>query len=194
MDKSIKIDHIEQLNNWLLSKGVDPSSWGLHNTKTVQNLWTEIALGESALQDDPPLRVIQVVHIIVRNGNRILVERKQNLGSNGSRYRNQPPSEKIRPGENPIDAALRGIEEELQVQRDRIRLLDSPLSKPEEVRESNSYPGLETKYIIYEVPVEISRLPDKDFWTDESIENRSDPVTKHHWFWAEEETLKIPLM
>lgn len=186
MKSLVEFKSIEQLQKWLNSKEIDYSQWGKDNTKTIQNLWTEICQGESLIQDFPPLRIIQVVQILIRRGGKILVEDKQDLGNDGHRYRGMPPSEKIKPGENMMNAAIRGIEEELQVKRKDITKVLSSIKEKKETRESNSYPGLNTRYIIYEVEAEINNLPEQDFWTSESIDNHTDPVTRHQWKWVRE--------
>jgi hypothetical protein len=171
------------LKAWLDSKGIDTSCWGTGGAKSVENLWAEIIEGESQIQDEPPLRLVRMVKVIIRNGKRILVEAEQEFGENQQRYRGWPPAEKIKPGENQVEAALRCLQEELQVTPSRVEILSST-SEPEQVhQESPSYPGLRTLYGRYEVEVKVASLPHKPFSTIEATHNDGDPVKNHHWLW-----------
>lgn len=61
--------------------GIDTSLWGEGNAKTIGHLWDELREGEARLQDDPPLRLVDAVQIIIRRGKQILVEARQELGN-----------------------------------------------------------------------------------------------------------------
>jgi len=174
---------IQQLSAWMASKGIDTKKWKIGSAKSVKDLWAEIAAGESRIQDDPPLRVVKVVNIVIRSGDTILVEGEQEFGQNQRRHRGILPSEKLKPGEDCIDAALRGIQEELQVEPTRVKVISSSPSPKTVISESQSYPGLHTKYVIYTVEVEIEDLPNEDFNTLEISNNHDDPVQKHIWRW-----------
>lgn len=172
-----------ELKAWLDSKGIDTTYWGTGGAKSVENLWAEIVEGESQLQDEPPLRLVRMVKVMIRDGNRILVEAEQEFGENQQRYRGGPPAEKIKPGESQVEAALRCLQEELQVTPGQVEIL-SWTSEPELVRhESPSYPGLPTNYMRYEVEVKVAGLPREPFSTIETIHDDGDPVKNHHWLW-----------
>lgn len=173
----------QELNQWLLSHGIDTSEWGKHATKPVDSLWSEIVRGESQLQENPPGRVTHIVEMIIRDDDRILIEGEQQLGENQQRYRGRPPGEKIKPDEPPLEAALRGLEEELQVKRIDVEILKTPREPKKTSLESPSYPALKTIYIVYTVEVKISGLPKEDFSTPELSHNEGDPVTIHYWHW-----------
>jgi hypothetical protein len=102
----LKFETIDQLNDWLTAKGIDTTCWGSGGAKSVENLWCELAEGESQLQDEPPLRLVQIVNVLIRAGNRLLVEAGQEFGESQYRYRGMPPSEKLKPGESPVQAAI----------------------------------------------------------------------------------------
>ena len=177
----IQFENIHQLREWLEANGVNLERWGRSDAKSAEDLWKEISSGESQIQDDSPLRMIHVVNIIIRSGDRILVEEGQQLGRNQKRYRGFPPAEKVKAGESHIDAAIRGLKEELQISPDSIRIVSSSVAPQISIHESQSYPGLRTQYTIHEVEVETDNLPDENFWTNET--NVDDPVAKHHWKW-----------
>lgn len=180
----LTFENINQLNEWLTSKGIDTTQWGQGDAKSVENLWAEIGQGESQLQDEPPLRVVRMVNLIIRDGPRILLEAEQEFGENQQRYRGHPPAEKIKPGESQVEAALRCLSEELQVTPDRVEIL-AWSEKPEQVRqESPSYPGLPTNYVRYEVEAKVAGLPSDPFWTTETGRDDGDPVKNHQWLWT----------
>jgi ADP-ribose pyrophosphatase YjhB (NUDIX family) len=151
--------------------------------KTVENLWAELAEGESQIQDDPPERQVQIVNIMIRAGDRLLVEGEQEFGANQSRFRGKPPAEKLKPGEDPVEAAVRCLHEEMEVDPRRVQIL-SWTEAPEPVRlDSPSYPGLATTYLRYEVEASVEGLPDQPFTTQETAHDDGDPVTSHQWLW-----------
>jgi hypothetical protein len=115
-----------ELKTWLESKGIDLAVWGMGGAKTVENLWAELAEGESQIQDDPPERQVQIVNIMIRAGDRLLVEGEQEFGANQSRFRGKPPAEKLKPGEDPVEAAVRCLHEEMEVDPRWVQILSRP--------------------------------------------------------------------
>ena len=69
----LRFDSAQQLNEWLTSKGIDTAHWGKGEAKSAIQLWAEITSGESQIEDNPPLRVVNVVDVTVYNGNKVLV-------------------------------------------------------------------------------------------------------------------------
>ncbi|GIK42319.1 MAG: hypothetical protein BroJett011_61520 [Chloroflexota bacterium] len=174
-----------ELKTWLESKGIDTTRWGIDGAKTVENLWAELIEGESQLQDDPPQRQVRVVNVMIRAGQRLLVEGEQEFGANQSRYRGQPPAEKLKPGESPVEAAIRCLQEEMEVNPNRVQVL-SWTEEPEQILlDSPSYPGLATCYTRYEVEARVTGLPRRPFTTTETAHDDGDPVKYHQWLWAE---------
>jgi hypothetical protein len=182
-----KIESLHQLTAWLISKGISTAQWGMGAAKSLPDLWNEIAIGDAYLEDNPPQRVLNIVDVVVHCGNRVLVEHEQQLSDGRKRYRDLPLSEKIKPGESPVDAAIRGLKEELQVEPNEIKILNAS-SPPEQIqRVSNSFPGLQTRYVIHKVDVEIDHLPSQDFWTDESQGDHENVTKRHHWRWVDKD-------
>ncbi len=175
-------ENVQQLNKWLSSKGIDTTQWGINNAKSVEDLWVEIVAGEAEIQDNSPLRIVYVVHIVIRDGDKILIEGEQR-SKNQQRYRGILPSEKIKGGESEVEAAIRGLEEELQVQSIDVKILEPSSAPRRETRISKSYPDLHTEYVISEVEAEIDNLPSEDFWTCETPNDRDKPVKEHQWLW-----------
>lgn len=171
------------LELWLRSRGIDIASWGTTGAKTAANLWHEYEQGEVTFRDDPPMRVVRVVQIILRRGEQVLYEIAQEFNDGRVRQREQPPSEKIFAGESQFAAAERCLREELGLDSRHIQLLSSTAEGMENLAESPSYPGLRTHYTIYTVEAMVEELPDSDFWRENEAAGEGDPVKRHLWGW-----------
>lgn len=179
----LQLETIAQLKAWLDSKGIDISRWGVGGAKSVENLWAEIVEGETEIQDNPPLRLVRLVNVIIRQGDRMLVEATQEFGENQQRQRGGPPAEKSKPGESPIETALRCLQEELQVDATRVAIMAVSSELQVRTKDSPSYPGLRTCYLQYDVEANVEGLPSESFWTTEAFHEDGDPVHLHQWLW-----------
>lgn len=171
------------LKKWLLEKGIDISSWDKGEAKSVENLWDEVTSGEITLRDNPPLRVVQVVQVIIRRGNQLLIEAEQELRNGQRRSRKMPPSEKMKPGESYIETAQRCLQEELGLETHKTKFAHSTYRTTQTIKDSPSYPGLPTQYTFHTIEATINELPDGDFWRDNMAAEESDPVKRHRWTW-----------
>ncbi len=175
---------IQDLRAWLADKKIDTTLWcHLEGTKTILHLWEEIVAGETCLQDEPPLRIVDAVEIIIRQGDRVLYEVAQEMEGGGTRPRQYPPSEKMKRGETAQQAALRGLYEELGVDAAAITLIANSYHQRQRQLPSISYPGLNTLYQLHTLEAQVIGLPSNDFTTHEAAGNSHDPVTRHHWAW-----------
>lgn len=164
----------EALAFWLrdrLPSGI--SQWGTTpGTKQVANLWIELTEGEIVLENSfPPRRLVHVASVKIKNkAGHMLVEAHQEMADGSIRFRNRPLSEKMRPGENVEEACCRGIFEELGA-KNRVRIISGSYLKKQEERESLSYPGLLTSYVIHSVEAIVEDLPETGFCTVEDEHN-----------------------
>ena len=97
-----------------------------------------------------------------------------------SRPRNRPLAEKMRPGESVEDACRRGIFEELGPEmgaQDRVELKAESYEIVEQERDSFSYPGLLTRYVLHSMVAFVRGLPNTDFST---LENEGLPTNGAH--------------
>ncbi len=178
-----EFNNLQNMVHWLDSIGIDVSQWGMNSTKTPENLWDEYVRGEVSFQANPPRRIVSVVIIIISRDDMILLEVEQEFHNGKRRSRNQPPSEKIKPGEDLHDAVLRCLHEELGLKAAQIDFDESHYKREEETRESPSYPGFMTRYTMYTVEVQAEGLPEQAFWRDNVAAGEGDPVKRHLWGW-----------
>ncbi|KAL2641704.1 hypothetical protein R1flu_009291 [Riccia fluitans] len=170
-----EIGSCENLARWLEERIGSSvlSQWGSASaTKRVANLWCELVEGEISLEDSrPPKRTAHVASVKIRNEQgHVLVEAYQQMADGRVRPRNRPLSEKMRPGEHVEEACLRGIYEELGCQmgaRERVVIIPESYRREEEERESFSYPGLPTRYVIHTMVALVDQLPSTEFSTEE---------------------------
>lgn len=173
-----ELGSVDGLAKWLADRmsaekpGID--SWGVDSqTKCVANLWTELNDGEISLEDSiPPRRTVHVASVKVRNeSGMFLVESHQEMDDGRRRSRNRPLSEKMRPGENVENACRRGLYEELGPEmgaRDRVEMILETYRREEQERDSFSYPGLLTRYVLHSMVASVRGLPSSDFCTTEN--------------------------
>lgn len=183
-ERVVKFSNVQELNRWLLSHGIDTAVWGQQGHKTVENLWKELATGDALMQENPPMRLVNVVQVLVRRGNEILLETIQEMASGHKRYRNLPPAEKIKFGENFLNAATRGLKEELGISAENIDFDVSSHTKRTFISESPSYPGLLSQYTFHDIEATVQGLPECDFWFDNLAYTKGDPVKRHFWSWS----------
>lgn len=173
-------DSAGELREWLEKNGIDCAAWGTGGAKSVRQLYDEVVAGETVLEDDPPLRRVEVVTLRVRQGGEELVEAAQLMSDGSVRRRDLAPAEKVKPGEDVVAAALRCLGEELGV--GAAGVVVERVSEPREpgAQPSPSYPGLPTAYVFHEVEVRVPGLPAAGFWTREDGDGA---VFAHLWEW-----------
>lgn len=177
-------DSPEAVTAWLRKHGVDPAAagWGRPGTKSVGNLFTEIELGETELEafgssssgaPSGVRRRCTVVKVgVSRPGvpSEVLVEKEQVFADGTRKCRGRPLSEKVLPLEEPLEAARRGVVEELGPAlgpegEASIDLNESSLESWVEISDSRSYPCLPTRYLLHSVTATVDTLPAGAFTT-----------------------------
>lgn len=145
---------IEQLRMQLQNNGIDLSKWGQGGAKTVEQLFEEIEEGETELTKDLDGKLIRKVlgvgaNVYYNEDEQTfrLKEERQIFSDGRVRVRNfgRAVSEKIKFGEYPHDAMARGIQEELGILSN---LFLEEVETVVETKDSPSYPGLISHYII----------------------------------------------
>lgn len=171
---------ITELAEWLTAAGIDTTGWGQGAAKQLADLWNEYKSGETRFADEPAVREVTVVEVVIKRDEYILVETEQVFRDGRRRIRLRPPSEKVKGNEAPRAAVLRCLREELAIESQEASLGEKG-AVTEQTFLSPSYPGLPTRYIFHTFDAFIDKLPDADFYT---INNAADdPVRRHHWGW-----------
>lgn len=174
-----------ELKKQLEDSGIDISQWGKGEAKTIEHLKCEIDRGESVLKKDETGTLVRRVSIvganiyhISKNGKRYcLIEDRQIFIDGRERRRDygHAVSEKMKPGEDPKDAIVRGIQEELGIDG----VIDPQKTwEDEKISLSRSYPGLVSNYIRYEFEV---ILDEDQFKPDGYIEEQEKMNTYFIW-------------
>ncbi|MCA9917455.1 MAG: NUDIX domain-containing protein [Anaerolineales bacterium] len=171
--------------------GIPYDSWGKNSSKSLHNLWQELEAGEVQLKEPPPLRVVEVVQIIIPRGDQILVEAEQEFVNGQRRFRNQPPSEKVKPEETIEEAAYRCLLEELGILPADIILNLASHQEHQTRTNSISYPGLPSQYNFHVLEAAVSGLPEGAFWRDNQTGDSVDPVRRHRWVWQPKEDVQF---
>lgn len=192
-NKLAKFSSNDELEKWLIDQKIDLLLWNRGNAKSVENLFNEIILGDSLIQLNPPMRIIHVVQVLIFRNQTLLVEIEQEMNDERTRKRNLPPSEKMKPGEDCRQAAIRCLVEELQVSEDQVAILTTDCKAFIRYRNSRSYPGLKSKYFVYHVQAQVEQLPEENFWSKEKESlKHTDIVRRHYWGWSPMKKIKYP--
>ena len=148
-----------ELEQWLKQRGQNTTGWGEGTSKAVEALLAEIQKKESTLvfESKRVLRCLEVAKVRVQRpgSSDYLIEAKQIMSTGRERTREQVLAEKVFAGETAKVAANRGVNEEIL----------TPLGLPElqpdsacemlhntvEIKLSDSYPGLMSRYTFHEV-------------------------------------------
>ena len=182
--QKIRVQSPKELHDLLISKGIDLSQWGQHDAKTVPDLWQEIVAEEAYLQEPPLRRIVPaVVRLIIRQGNRMLIEVQQAFRDGRTRSRGIPPSEKLRRGESYLDGAIRCVAEELRVARSHVQVMEGTHQIHHACHRSRSYPGLQSQHTFHTVDVQVQGLPQGEFSTDEYSQHDGELYARNYWAW-----------
>ena len=144
---------IAQLNDY----GISVEEWGSKHAKSPIHLLNEITGKECSIVDENGqlIRYIEFVGVKVyyddEDGNRWYLKEFEQIFKDGrvrKRSMKSSVSEKMKAGEDPLESALRGVKEELGID-----VVESQLTGRRDISfngDSQSYPGLQTKYKGYQ--------------------------------------------
>ena len=175
---------IAALRSELEGAGISTAEWGRGEAKTLRHLVQEIECGECTLRDveGTLTRTVVVGGADVlydsRDGQRYrLIEEKQVFADGRERKRDlgQAVSEKMKPDEDPTEAMIRGIREELGISGD---VVISYHGESQRTLLSPSYPGLVPRYLNHKFTV---FLQDEQFNPYGYVEKQSDKSTYFVW-------------
>jgi len=173
------------LRQQLEGAGINVSEWGKGQAKTLAHLQKEIKSGETVLvtgEQGELLRKVVVggvdIFYVSPDGKKYrLKEDKQIFKDGRERKRDlgQAVSEKMKPKEDPKDAMIRGVREELGIEGE-ISLTET--GADEQLLSSPSYPGLQSQYIRYKFE---AMLNDQQFKSNGYVEEQDDKSTYFVW-------------
>jgi len=164
--------------------GIEIERWGKGKAKTINHLINEINEGTCVLQEDDNSLLVRCLRVAtakiyfeINETKYILKEEKQVFKDGRIRKRTNDSSlsEKINPDENPKDAIIRGIKEELGIQNE---VIITTYETTSEEMYSDSFPTLLSKYEIYSFNV---HLTEEQFNIDGYIEEQEDKTTYFIW-------------
>ena len=146
------------LRDLLRSSGINLRRWGRGKAKTFNHLLNEVLLGETELEysRDKLFRTVNLSSVDLLYKDLKLVEERQVFEDGRVRIRelSATVTEKILPGEKPLVAARRGLEEELGIRKIQgIRKTGTE----EATLESPSFPDLTSKYYVNNYKTAISK-------------------------------------
>lgn len=168
-----------ELESLLKTYKIPFDTWGAGESKTISHLLQELNLEESTLIEgsDGIIRAETGVAIDVFYGKLKLVEAKQVFSDGRERKRNLSTSvgEKIKPGENPLEAAARTMLEELGIVG--VAFTNYHFEEKSPVA-STSFPGLLTKRSLHFFDTVLSDL---QFKSEGYIEKQPDKTNYFVW-------------
>ncbi|MDD4151951.1 MAG: hypothetical protein PHR68_05020 [Candidatus Gracilibacteria bacterium] len=178
------MNNFGNIKDQLLLAGINIELWGIKDSKNINSLEEEISKGECILKiiDGVLMRVVNIIRADIfynsSDGKTYnLREVKQVFNDGHERIRNldSSVSEKIKLGEKPFDAVIRGIQEELNI----MNIININYCKTEEkIEDSISYPGLKSIYIKHWFT---AILTDEQFNSAGYIEKQDDKSTFFSW-------------
>lgn len=182
----IQIQSLDHLRSILSDNQIDYSHWGENTTKPTEKLWEEIELDETRirLEEGEIFRVVSVANIFVKyksaDGECLqLWEDRQESADGSTRSRNNPfLAEKGSPTEGELEWAARGLKEEigLTIPTSRIQKIGNKINPDDNIK--TSFPGLKSKYHIFEFEV---LLTEDEFKQEGYVEEQKDKKTYFVW-------------
>ncbi len=175
----------DALQKQLEGAGIDASLWGTGQAKTLAHLQKEIESGETILITDEKgelLRKVVVggadIYYHSPDGKKYRLKEDRQVFKDGRERRRdlgQAVSEKMKPDENPTDAMIRGIKEELGIDGE---ITLTKTGTDEQLLASPSYPGLQSQYIRHKFE---AMLNDEQFRQNGYVEEQTDKSTYFVW-------------
>jgi len=176
---------VESLKAQLEGAGINTAEWGTGQAKTLAHLVKEIEGGETVLVENEAgelLRKVIVggadIYYVSPEGKKYRLKEEKQIFKDGRERRRdlgQAVSEKMKPGEEPKEAIIRGVQEELGISGE---VLLEDVATNEQTITSPSYPGLKSQYINYKFK---ATLNDAQFKPNGYIEEQTDKSTYFIW-------------
>ncbi len=190
-EKDINLVETE-LKNLLSSSGIDPNLYGSGTAKTVSDLAKEIIDGESEIINvggklERRIGAVAISLLFINDDGDLLKLFENKQVFRDGRVRNREPLygtsivEKIHAGEDKKAAMARGVLEEIGVDIGNV-IVDEPELRSR-LRDSESYPGLQTNQETYVFPDVV--INEGDFKPEGYVEVQDNKST--YFVWKREE-------
>lgn len=187
-EKSAEIQNNQELDvlkQKLEGAGIDVDEWGKGQAKTLEHLQKEIECGETILVKGEQCELLRKVVVggadifyTSPEGKKYRLKEDRQIFKDGRERRrglNHAVSEKMKDDENPNEAMVRGIKEELGLEGE-VTLRE--LGSDTKTLSSPSYPGLQSQYVTHKFEV---ILNDSQFKPEGYIEEQKDKSTYFVW-------------
>lgn len=171
----------------LVDAKIPVDQFGTGGAKTVQHLLNEVADGESVLSVDAKgklHRELSVLWVDVisthANGDVYALKEDRQIFNDGREKRRQLNSsigEKLKPGEEPVQAVTRALAEELGIQEKETTSVHY-LGEEQKVHTPDTYPGLESSYYFYKYATVIA---EEAFKPEGYVEYQADKTNYYVW-------------
>ncbi len=182
---------LADLAKFLTQHGIDTAEYGKGTSKGLEQLLDEVLKGECYFESggDTMARHVNVLFVsITRADNKVLTEVNQTFHRTStreeySRQRNVVLAEKMHKGEDPVDATVRAINEELGILVQDLHTISVTCTTEEKY--SPSYPGLLGVYSKATVVVAESELGNTipDNYTFTEYFPSGEPRVTATWKW-----------
>ena len=174
---------ISQLRHVLAQHSIDATTFGHGDAKTLEHLRTEIEAGETVLAEENGTlkRVVSLVSLtVLAPSGEHLVEDRQVFKDGRVRRRGlNALAEKFKPGEDPLAAAKRALEEELGLPSQVVASLKFVAGDRTETEDASpSHPGLISVYRTAHYSV---TLPPDAYDPEGYVEHQVDKRTYFRW-------------
>ena len=176
---------LNTLKQQLEGAGIDTFLYGTGQAKTLAHFQKEIESGETVLiigKEGELLRKVVVgvadVFYVSPEGKKYRLKEDRQVFKDGRERRRdsgQAVSEKMKPDENPNDAMIRGIREELGIEGE---IILAETGADEQLLTSPSYPGLQSQYIRHKFEAVLNQ---EQFREDGYVEKQPDKSTYFVW-------------
>jgi len=155
----------EALAKYLASSGVDVSKFGSDNTRSLTEFANELSNSEAVLARDNRGKVMRVVDVVAlrlinEQTKQMLIQTGETYSDGQSKPKNLLPGSKKGSQENQFAAAYRTLDRMLKIDENCVNMDDKVVRIIEEIKDSPSYPGMQTLYRRRIITAELGKPPE----------------------------------
>jgi len=142
----------DALQKYLETSGIDVGKFGTDNTKSLHEFADELSNSEASLTRDRSGKVMRVVDVVAlllikEDTKQILLKTTEKYNDGTTKAKPLlPGAKRLNAHENQFQAAYRILERQLKIDENHVNLDAETVMITEDLRDSPSYPGLQTLY------------------------------------------------